>query len=199
MKNILIFIFITISSALFCQSKIQSYDTIPFTETVSGLNIDMVFVKGGTYIMGCDIDQGRSCEDDEKPPHQVTLSDFFIGKYEITQRQWFIVMEKNPSNFSACDSCPVENVSWDDVQVFLEKLNAITGKKYALPTEAQWEYAARGGNKSHGFKFAGSDNVNEVAWYFEGKENKSMKTASTHIIGKKKPNEIGLYDMSGNV
>ncbi len=181
------------------QDNMQPGDTMAFVEKGAGLKIEMVYVQGGSFYMGCGIDQGRTCEDDEEPPHHVTLGDFFIARYEVTQKQWFLMMENNPSNFAGCDSCPVENVSWNDVQLFLEKLNSMTGKKYCLPSEAQWEYAARGGNRSRGFRYSGSDNINEVAWYLEGKGNKNLKTSKTHIIGKKNPNELGLYDMSGNV
>lgn len=133
-------------------------------------------------------------DDDEKPVHSVTVSDFYIGKYEVTQAQWKAIMGDNPSYFKNCGgNCPVESVSWNDVQEFIKKLNAKTGKKYRLPTEAEWEYAARGGTKSKGYKYAGSNNIDEVAEY-EG--NNDTKTKP---VGGKKPNELGLYDMSGNV
>ena len=115
-----------------------------------------------------------------------------MGKYEVTQAQWKAVMGSNPSRFKG-DNLPVENVSWDDVQAFIRKLNQLTGKRYRLPTEAEWEYAARGGNKSRGYKYAGGNNIDEVAWY-DGNSGER-----THPVGKKRPNELGLYDMSGNV
>lgn len=154
----------------------------------------MVFVEGGTFIMGCTAEQGKYCEDNEKPPHKVTLNSYYIGQYEVTQAQWKAIMGNNPSSFKDCDDCPVEQVSWDDIQIFLQKLNEKTGKKYRLPTEAEWEYAARGGNKSQKYKYAGSNDLDAVAWY--GYEKSDSKP---HPVGQKKANELGLYDMSGNV
>lgn len=116
-----------------------------------------------------------------------------ISKYEVTQKQWVELMGNNPGNFKSCDDCPVNMVSWNDVQEFIKKLNLRTGKKYRLPTEAEWEYAAKGGKKSKKLKFSGSDNVNDVAWYYNNSENK------VHPVGQKQPNELGIYDMSGNV
>ena len=149
---------------------------------------EMVFVEGGTFQMGSD-----SGEDDEKPVHSVTLSSFNIGKYEVTQAQWRAVMGNNPSNFKGCDDCPVETVSWDDVQDFIRKLNAQTGKNYRLPTEAEWEYAANGGKSSKGFTYSGSNDLNAVAW------NKDNSGSRSHAVGGKQANEIGVYDMTGNV
>jgi len=145
----------------------------------------MVFVKGGSFMMGSN--DGGS---DEKPIHRVTVSDFYIGKYEVTQKLWKEVMGSNPSRFKG-DDRPVEQVSWNDVQEFIRKLNKKTGGNYRLPTEAEWEYAARGGAKSRGYKYAGSNNIGEVAWY--------DVNSGTHEVGTKKPNELGIYDMSGNV
>jgi formylglycine-generating enzyme required for sulfatase activity len=170
-------------ASMFC---LQSYaQTIP--------NIEMVLVKGGSITMGCTAEQGSDCDDDEKPAHKVTLSDFYIGKYEVTQAQWKAVMGSNPSHFSGCENCPVEQISWNDVQEFIKKLNAKTGLNYRLPTEAEWEYAARGGAKSLGYKYSGSNSVDEVAWYDGNSGNK------THAVGTKQANELGIYDMSGNV
>lgn len=157
------------------------------------LEIEMVYVAGGTFTMGCTDQQGGDCFDREKPSHQVTLNSFNVGKYEITQAQWVAVMGSNPSKFTGCDSCPVDNISWDDIQVFLKKLNQITGKKYRLPTEAEWEYAARGGNKSKAYRYSGSNNIGNVAWTSDNSEGK------THPVGQKAPNELGIYDLSGNV
>ncbi len=150
--------------------------------------LEMVFVKGGTFMMG-----SNNGGDDERPVHQVTVSDFSIGKYEVTQAQWRILMGSNSSNFSGCDQCPVEQVSWDDVQQFITTLNSKTGKKYRLPTEAEWEYAARGGNQSRGYTYSGGNDIGSVAWY-DG--NSGYKT---HAVGQKQANELGIYDMSGNV
>ncbi len=153
--------------------------------------LEMVHVEGGTFTMG-----SNDGESDEKPPHQVTLSSFSIGKYEVTQADWRDIMGSDPPGlrFKGCDQCPVENISWNDIQDFLKKLNAQKGgKKYRLPTEAEWEFAARGGNKSGGFEYAGSKSLGEVAWYGSNSDSK------THPVGQKKANELGLFDMSGNV
>ena len=169
------------------------------TSTTSSVNTSdpfdgqMVTVDGGTFQMGCTNEQGSDCESGEKPVHIVTLSSFQIGKYEVTQAQWQAIMGNNPSYFKNCDECPVENVSWDDIQEFLKKLNNKTGKNYRLPTEAEWEFAARGGNNSKGYKYTGSNDIGNVAWI---EDNSSSKT---HPIGQKKANELGIYDMSGNV
>ena len=149
---------------------------------------DMVYVEGGTFTMGATSEQGSDVKDNEKPAHSVTLSSYYIGKYEVTQKQWVEIMGSNPSHFEG-DNLPVEMVSWNDVQVFLRRLNAKTGKRYRLPTEAEWEYAARGGNRSRGYKYSGSNDIGTVAWY----DN------STHPVGSKLPNELGIYDMTGNV
>ncbi|MBR7029514.1 MAG: formylglycine-generating enzyme family protein [Bacteroidaceae bacterium] len=161
--------------------------------------LEMVEVEGGTFTMGATSEQGSDAYDDEKPTHQVTLSTFFIGKYEVTQALWQEIMGSNPSDFKG-DLLPVEQVSWDDCQEFLRKLNArkaefgITdGRTFRLPTEAEWEYAARGGKLSKGFKYSGSNNIGDVAWCDENSGNK------THPVGTKQANELGIYDMSGNV
>ena len=164
-----------------------------FTESVSEVNFDMVYVKGGTFSMGATAEQGSDVYDDEKPVHQVTLSDYYIGKYEVTQGLWKAVMGSNPSYYKSGDNYPVEMVSWDEVQDFLTKLNALTGKHYVLPTEAQWEYAARGGVKSQGYKYSGSNELDDVAWH------SGNSGYETHPVGLKSPNELGIYDMSGNV
>ena len=130
--------------------------------------------------------------DDEKPVHSVILSGYHIGKYEVTQELWKAVMGSNPSVFKGSRK-PVESVSWNDCQEFIRKLNNLTGKNFKLPTEAQWEYAARGGKKSRGYKYSGSNTIGDVAWYTDNSGNK------THDVGTKIPNELGLYDMAGNV
>ncbi|MDR3219846.1 MAG: formylglycine-generating enzyme family protein [Dysgonamonadaceae bacterium] len=158
---------------------------------------EMIFVQGGTFTMGCTDEQGGDCRDRERPTHQVTLSSFNIGKYEVTQAQWKAIMGSNPSN-SIGDNLPVDDVSWDDVQEFIKKLNSKTGKNYRLPTEAEWEYAARGGSESKGYKYSGSDdtgyNLYKVAWL-----NGDAVFGESNPVGTKQPNELGIYDMSGNV
>ena len=171
--------------------------TVTATLTKGGGNaniggFDMVFVKGGTFTMGATAEQGSDANSDEKPTHSVTVSDFYIGKYEVTQAQWRAVMGSNPSK-STGDNNPVEQVSWIDIQAFIKKLNTQTGKRFRLPTEAEWEYAARGGSKSKGYKYCGSNNIDDVAWYT------SNSSSKTHPVGQKTPNELGIYDMSGNV
>ena len=154
-----------------------------------GISIDMVRVEAGTFTMGATPEMEDPL-DREKPTHQVTLTnDYYIGKYEVTQALWKAVMGKNPSYFKG-DNMPVEQVSWNDCQKFISKLNKITGKTFRLPTEAEWEYAARGGKKSRGYKYSGSNNLSDVAWYDGGE---------THSVGLLQPNELGIYDMSGNV
>ncbi len=153
-------------------------------------NIEMVRVEGGTFQMGSDDKEAYS---NEKPVHTVTVGSFSIGKYEITQAQWRSVMGTSPSEFKNCDNCPVEQVSWDDIQQFLSKLNSLSSKRYRLPTEAEWEFAARGGNSSNGFKYSGSNDLNAAAWYHDNSGSK------THSVGGKSANELGIYDMSGNV
>jgi formylglycine-generating enzyme len=154
---------------------------------------NMTLVKGGSFIMGCTSEQGDDCYAGEKPAHTVTLSDFYIGQYEVTQKMWTDIMGENPSHFAGCDQCPVEKVSWEDIQAFLVKLNAKTGKNFRLPTEAEWEYAARGGAQSGYTRYSGSDELGLAAWYIRNSDGK------THPVGDRKANELGLYDMSGNV
>ena len=154
---------------------------------------NMVRVEGGTFMMGAPEEQRSVANDSETPVHQVTLSGYYIGKYEVTQEEWQAVMGSNPSYNKGSGKLPVESVCWDDCQEFIRKLNSLTGKNFRLPTEAEWEYAARGGNKSRGYKYAGSDNIDDVAW------NGDNANGRTREIGGKQPNELGLYDMSGNV
>ena len=150
---------------------------------------EMVFVKGGTFQMG---DEHGDLHEGCRPVHPVTLSDFQIGKYPVTQKEWTALMGNNPSAFKG-EQLPVENVSWEDCQAFLKKLNEKTGQPYRLPTEAEWEYAARGGAFFKHTKYAGSNNLDEVAWYAGNAGSK------THPVGQKKANQLGLFDMSGNV
>ncbi len=142
--------------------------------------------------MGCTSEQGSDCNEDERPAHNVKLNDFYIGKYPVTQKLWKKVMGTNPSAFYGPE-LPVESVSWEEIQLFIKELNAITGKKYRLLTEAEWEYAARGGIKGKGRKYSGDNNLGKVAWY------KANSNENTNPVGTKQPNELGIYDMNGNV
>jgi formylglycine-generating enzyme required for sulfatase activity len=162
------------------------------TFTVNGVSFNMIKVQGGTFTMGATSEQGSEADSDEKPTHQVTLSDYMIGETEVTQELWQAVKGSNPSDFSGTN-LPVERVSWNDCHTFITKLNELTGKTFRLPTEAEWEYAARGGNKSKGYKYAGSNTLSDVAWYTDNSGSK------THTVKLKQANELGLYDMSGNV
>ena len=163
-----------------------------YTENANRLNLEMIAVTRGVFTIGCTPEQGNDCRDAEKPAHLADLSDFFIGKYEVTQAQWKAVMGENPSNNKG-DNLPVEQVSWNDVQEFISKLNVLTGKQYRLPTEAEWEFAARGGISSKNYKYSGSNTANDVAWIG------SNSARTTHPVGTKIPNELGIHDMSGNV
>ena len=160
--------------------------------SVKGVSFAMVYVEGGTFTMGATSEQEYDAEKDEKPAHSVTLSSYYIGQTEVTQELWQAVMGNNPS-FNKDPKLPVENVSWDDCQEFLRKLNAKTGKKFRLPTEAEWEFAARGGNYTLYYKYSGSNYLDEVAWYEDNSDEE------THTVATKRANELGIYDMSGNV
>lgn len=176
--------------------------------TVNGVSFNMIFVERGTFDMG-SVD---SLAVDERPVHAVTLSDYYIGENEVTQELWAAVMGNNPSNWKGSD-LPVESVSWNDCQAFLEKLRKITGWHFRLPTEAEWENAARGGKKSRGYKYAGSNDIEEVAWYMANSGDVYLRgpvtwdywriikenNCRTHSVKLKQPNELGIYDMSGNV
>ncbi len=148
----------------------------------------MIWIQGNSFNMGSNI--GKR---DEKPVHPVKLNSYYIGKYEVTQALWKQVMGRNPVTNTQCLNCPVYDVKPFEIDSFIKKLNTLTGLNYRLPTEAEWEYAATGGSQSKGYKYCGSDNLDEVSWYAP---NSGMVT---HPIGQKKPNELGIYDMSGNV
>ena len=175
-------------------SYVQQNDSI-ITITVGNVSFEMVKVEAGSFIMGCTLEQERDsyCHDRERPCHCVTISsDYYIGKFEVTQELYKTVMGTNPSKWKSFDR-PVENVSWNDAQKFCAELSSMTGRRFSLPTEAEWEYAARGGKKSTGTTYSGSSIVDNVAWY----NNNSGR--QTHPVGKLRPNELGIYDMSGNV
>ena len=163
------------------------------TITVNGVSFKMVKVEGGTFTMGAS-DDDPDANNPEKPAHQVTLTkDYAIGQTEVTQALWLAVIGSNPSSITGDLNLPVEQVSWNNCRSFIAKLNELTGRSFRLPTEAEWEFAARGGIKSKGYKYAGSDSFDSVAWV------KSNCGATTHPVGSKSPNELGIYDMSGNV
>ena len=163
-----------------------------FIPVKDGISIEMVKVEAGTFMMGATSEM-KDSYGWEKPVHQVTLTnDYYMGKYEVTQALWEAVMGSNPSYFKG-DNLPVENMSWKDCQRFISKLNSMTGRKFRLPTEAEWEYAARGGKKSRGYQYSGSSNISDVAWYDGNSGDK------THPVGTKQANELGIYDMTGNV
>lgn len=147
---------------------------------VIGVSFNMIYVEGGTFTMG-------------ETSEQVTLSDYYIGETEVTQELWEAVMDNNPSYHTGNSRYPVEQVSWDDCQTFIHELNRLTGKQFRLPSEAEWEFAASGGNRSKGYKYSGSNRIDDVAWY------SGNSSETTHSVGKKTPNELGIYDMSGNV
>jgi formylglycine-generating enzyme required for sulfatase activity len=187
--------------------RIENYADSVTREIVNS----MIFVEGGTFTMGCTSEQGGDCNKNEKPAHSVTVNSFYIGMYEITQAQWRAIMGKDRGK---AGDLPVEMVSWNDVQEFILKLNAKTGKQYRLPTEAEWEFAARGGTKSKGYKYSGSNNLDDVAWH---RDNCRVKTRfnetrlaeeagvfnkngflTAHPVGTRQANELGIFDMTGN-
>ncbi len=164
------------------------------TVTVNDVSFKMIEVKGGTFDMGATAEQGDDAMENENPVHCVTLSDYYMGEMEVTQELWQTVMGENPSHgYGVGSNYPVYYVSWDDCQVFISKLNQLTGRNFKLPTEAQWEYAARGGDASNDYKYAGGNSVGNVAWYKDNSGDQSQ------LIAQKQANELGLYDMSGNV
>jgi len=200
MKKLYVVLFAMLYAGVVCGQGNANAENLVFT--VNGVSFEMVFVQGGSFTMGCTDEQENDCFDREKPTHKVTVSDFYIGKYPVTQTLWEAVMDSVTSYLynKDCGDCPIEKISWEWTKEFITKLNALTGKKFRLPTEAEWEFAARGGNKSEGYKYSGSNNIDEVAWYSGNHEiDKYGSRGSTHPVGAKKPNELGIYDMSGNV
>ena len=175
----------------YIQAKNNITYNIDINKIIEGIEKDMVYVEGGNFMMG-STDDDEDDFDDEKPAHEVSLSSFSISNHEVTQAEWKAIMFENPSDMKG-DSLPVTNVSWFDCRRFIRRLNSITGKHYRLPTEAEWEYAARGGNRSRGYTYSGSDDIDDVAWYISNSNDK------THAVASKAPNELGLYDMTGNV
>ena len=175
--------------ALLYMCRGYTIDTKTFD--VNGVSFTMIHVEGGTFTMGATSEMTEP-HSWEKPTHQVTLSSYYIGETEVTQALWKAVMGSNPSDFKG-DDLPVEKVSWNDCQTFISKLNALTGKNFRLPTEAEWEFAARGGNQSRHTQYSGSSRIDDVAWYEDNSGGK------THPVKTKQPNELGIYDMTGNV
>ena len=174
-----------------------------FVETVNGVTFKMRAVEGGSFMMGAqsenpeDVNYVINAWRNESPIHNVTLDDYYIGEMEVTQELWEVVMGNNPSNFK-CVNKPVETISWEDCQEFIQRLNVLTGRNFRLPTEAEWEYAARGGKRSQGYKYPGGNNIGTIAWYghYSGFGNSG---GTTHCVGVKQANELGVYDMGGNV
>jgi formylglycine-generating enzyme required for sulfatase activity len=164
-----------------------------FVVTELNLDLEMVFVQGGEFVMGCLPGKDKKCVKNELPPHEKAVADFYIGKFEITQDQWKIIMGSLPDRFDGCGQCPIVDVSWHDIQFFLRKLNELTGKLFRLPSEAEWEFAAKGGVHAQGFSYSGSDILDDVAWFADNSNQK------TNPVGTKQPNELGLFDMTGNV
>jgi formylglycine-generating enzyme required for sulfatase activity len=174
-----------------------------FIETAFGINMKMVYVEGGTFTMGCTGDQGNECESDESPNRMTTVSSFYIGMLEVTQSQWEKVMGTSiyqqqskaggSNTYGVGSDYPMYYVSWEEAKEFCARLSRQTGRNYSLPTEAEWEYAARGGKRNEGTKYAGGWSIDDVAWY-DGNSN-----SSTHMCGTKRSNALGIYDMSGNV
>ena len=187
--------------------QFRELETAPLSPVIQQLIDNMVHVEGGTFMMGSNLEEDNQCDTDDehpapvaRPVHQVTLSSFSIGRYEVTQEEWIAVMGGSPTDFKNV-RMPVRRVCWRDCQDFIKKLNKLTGMDFRLPTEAEWEFAARGGNESHGYRYSGSDCLDDVAWYDDNSMDDEAESPEdgTHEVGKKSPNELGLYDMSGNV
>ena len=197
---------VSVCAAWACKSNSETADKTGTVDsiktfTVKGVSFVMVHVEGGSFTMGATQEQGSDANDDEKPAHKVNISDFCISQTEVTQELWEAVMDTNPSLFKGAKR-PAEAPTRADCYDFIDKLNKITGEKFRLPTEAEWEYAARGGNKSKGYKYSGSNKLEEVAWYQNNADaglDENDPNYGSHDVATKAPNELGLYDMSGNL
>lgn len=210
---------LAISAMLSLSAMAQEKQTI----TVNGVTFNMIKVEGGTFKMGAQStdpngeNYDSEADSEDQPVHSVTLSDYYIGETEVTQVLWEAVMGTTIEQqrqeaeeyyvfgwglYGQGSTYPMYYISWEECQEFIAKLNRLTGKEFRLPTEAEWEYAARGGNKSRGYKYAGSNSIDEVAWYYDNAcdgVGKNSPAYGIHPVGTKSPNELGLYDMSGNV
>lgn len=206
MKQLLLMTFLTatilVGGSSFCMAQENpEKQTITVQNNGMTVSFDMIYVQGGEFWMGATSEQSKAAYDDEMPSHRVAVSDYCIGKTEVTQALWFAVMGESPSqdedkwsdDYGLGDDFPAYYISWNQISYFITKLNGLTGKKFRLPTEAEWEYAARGGAKSQKFKFSGSNTIKNVAWYVDNSQ------PVAHKVALKTPNELGLYDMSGNL
>lgn len=193
-RHLLTFIFVVLSIYVYGQeSGLANYE-----EEIYGVQFNMIAIQGGTFRMGCT-DGSTNCWDDEYPVHEVTIRPFYMGQTEVTQARWRAIMGSNTEelNNTGCNECPVERVNWEEAKAFIQKLNDLTGGNYRLQSEAEWEYAARGGQS---YAYAGSDDLNAVGWYLENYEDSSYGSeGTTHPVGTKLANGYGLYDMSGNL
>ncbi len=179
--------------------EVQTYESGRQTQRDSMMRrllANMVFVAGGTFTIGCVEGYNPTCAEWEKPAHPVTVRSFYINKFEVTQAEWEILMDYSPSYWGNCPQCPVEQVSWDDAQRFIAKLNGLGLGHFRLPTEAEWEFAARGGNANQQTLYAGSNDIQSVGWYGGNAGNSGNRTQA---VGQKMANALGLHDMSGNV